>query len=101
MASHALAMESLSYVYSSFSVMARSTPNIRISLLQFALIQYVLTVAELVMAVCTREIPGHMDLMGEHDRRSLLFFIDLRVVEYDLLWLRTESGYHRGHKNGP
>lgn len=79
--------------------MAVRTSNLRISLLQFALIQYVFTVVILVMAVRTGEVSGHVDFMGKDNRGPLLSPVCFPVIECDRVRLRTEKRYRHGDKN--
>jgi hypothetical protein len=80
--------------------MAVCTTNIRISFLEFALIQNVFPLVVSVMTVRTGEVPSHVDFVGKHDRGPLLSSIGFPVVDYDLLWLCSERRYDHTKANG-
>jgi len=81
--------------------MAVTAPNTGPSLLQFTLIQDILTVRIPVVTISTSHVPSHMNFMGKKNRGSLFFLIGSRVFERYLLWLCTENRDHNRHEKTP
>jgi hypothetical protein len=79
--------------------MASTTLNIGGSLLQFALIQDVLTVLIPVVTIGTGQVSSHMNLMGKMHWWSLLLLIGFHVFERNLLRLCTEDRDHHRRDN--
>ena len=100
MATDTLTVESLSKVDPGLLIMTCGTTNVWIPLLEFAFIQYVLSITVDVMAIHAGEVSGHVNVVRERDLGTLLLSVCLLVVDYDLLRLRPECGTHRSHQNG-
>jgi len=95
-ATDTLSVKGLSEAYLRFLCVAMRTSDIGIPLLEFALIQDVLTVLVPVMTVGTREVPSHVSLMGESNGRSLFLVIRFHIVDNNLLRLGAE--HRQGHR---
>jgi hypothetical protein len=79
--------------------MASTALNIGAPLLQFALIQDVLTVLIPVVTIGTGQVSSHVSLMRKMHWWSLLLLIDFHVFERNLLRLCTEDRDHHRRNN--
>jgi len=70
--------------------MAVGTQDVGVSLLQFALVEYVPALLISVVAVRAGEV-GHVGFMGEDDRGALPFLEGFVMIEHDLLRLSLED----------